>query len=87
MSEAQALIRDALSRADEMEPGIQPSILMNKNIDHDMVAEYTNCYMNDSWAAKLKELIEGGWIVFRIQTEFTMIGHTTKAYLAKMKTN
>lgn len=87
MHKALTMIREALSRADGMEPGIQPSILMHKSIDHDKVAEYTDCYMNDSWAERLKELIEAGWVVFHIQTEFGLNGHSTKAYLAKMKTN
>ena len=87
MSQAQTMISEALSRADEMEAGIQPSVLMHKNIDHDGVAEYTSCYVNDSCAPRLKELIDNGWAVFRIQTEFGINGHDTMAYLAKMKTN
>ena len=87
MSTAQAMIQDALRAAETAEPGIQPAILMNRKIDHDQVGEYTNCFVNDSWAPKLKELIEAGWIVFRIQTEFQINGHETHAYLAKMKGN
>ena len=82
------LIRTSLSASQLAdEPGIQPSILMHKNIDHDNVGEYTDCYVNDSWAGRLKELIDSGWVVFRIQTEFGINGHYTKAYLAKMKMN
>lgn len=87
MTITQKMIGDALRSADTAEPGIQPCVLMHRNIDHDLVAEYTSCYVNDSWAPKLKELINGGWIVFRIQTEFGINGHETHAYLAKMKTN
>lgn len=87
MTTTQGMIRDALRSAETAEPGIQPAILMHRNIDHDKVAEYTSCYVNDSWTSKLKELIDGGWIVFRIQSEFGINGHETHAYLAKMKTN
>ena len=84
---AQEMIRDALRNAETAEPGVQPCILMNLNIDHKQVGEYTSTYVNDAWAPKLKELIDGGWIVFRIQTEFGINGHETHAYLAKMKAN
>lgn len=85
---AQEMIRDALRSAETAEPGLQPSILMNLNIDHTNIGEYTSCHVNDSWAPKIKELIGDGWIVFRIQTEFCSInGHSTMMYLAKMKTN
>jgi hypothetical protein len=82
---AQQMILDSMRSAETAEPGIQPAILMNKNIDHDQVGGYTSAYVNDSWAPKIKELIDDGWIVFRIQTEFGTIGHETRAYLAKMK--
>lgn len=65
----------------------QPSILMHRNIDHDNVIGYTNCYVNDSWEKKLSELISTGWVVFRIQTELCNGNHRTKAYLAKMKSS
>lgn len=87
MTDAQEMIRDALRNAETAEPGLQPAILMHQNIDHTNVGEYTSCHVNDSWAPKIKELIDGGWIVFRIQTEFYLNGHETKMYLAKMKTN
>jgi hypothetical protein len=88
MNAAQEMIRDAMRNAETSDAGIQPSVLMHKNIDHDLVGEYTNCYVNGSWATKLKELIDDGWIVFRIQTEFSSLGgHMTYAYLAKLKTN
>lgn len=84
---ANKMIQDALRSAETAEPGIQPTVLMNKQINHDQVAEYTSCYVNDIWAPKIKELIADGWIVFRIQTEFQINGHETHAYLAKMKAN
>lgn len=85
---AQEMIRGALRDAETAEPGIQPSILMNLIIDHTNVGEYTSCHVNDSWAPKIKGLIDGGWTVFRIQTEFCSInGHSTIMYLAKMKSN
>lgn len=81
------MISDALREAEESEAGIQPCILMHKNIDHDQVGEYTTCYVNDGWASKIKELIDDGWIPFRIQTEFHLNGHDTMMYLAKLKAN
>ena len=81
------MIHEALLAAETAEPRLQPAILMHRYIDHDQVAEYTSCYVNGSWAPKLKELIDGGWIVFRIQTELQINGHETHAYLAKMKAN
>jgi hypothetical protein len=84
---AQEMIRDALLRAEMAEPGLQPSILMHRNLDHDKVAEYTGCHVSDQWEDTLTGLVSSGWIVFRIQTEFGVAGHYTMAYLAKMKAN
>ncbi len=81
------MIHEALRSAETAEPGIQPSILMHRNIDHDKVAEYTSCYISDRREDTLTGLVSSGWIVFRIQTEFGVAGHYTMAYLAKMKTN
>lgn len=66
-------------------PGFEPAILMDKDIDHDKVVEYTSTYVNDSWAPKIKELITDGWVIFRIQTELNLNGHDTMAYFAKLK--
>ncbi|MBI2482010.1 MAG: hypothetical protein HYV76_00315 [Candidatus Vogelbacteria bacterium] len=85
MTPTQERIHEALWSAGTAEPGLQPAILMDRNIDHDQVAEYASCYINDYWAPKLKELIGAGWVVFRIQTEFRINGHETHVYLAKMK--
>ena len=87
MLTAHEMIQEALRRAEYAEPGVQPGILMHKNIDHSQVAEYTSCYVNESWAPKIKQLIDCGWVVFRIQTEFGINGHDTQAYFAKMKAN
>lgn len=83
--QTQDVIWDALRKADSAEVGTPPAILMNLNIAHDKVERYTDCYVNESHEERLAELISDGWIVFRIQTEFSMIGHVTMAYLAKMK--
>jgi transcription initiation factor IIE alpha subunit len=64
---------------------VQPNILLNHNIDPTKIAECTSCYVNDSWAPKLKQLIDDGFIIFRVQTELDFNGHMTMAYLAKMK--
>ncbi len=85
MSATSEMIREALIAAETAEPGLHPSILMHRNIDHEKVLEYDDCYLNDSWAKKLNQKIAEGWIVFRIQTEFQLNGHETHAYLAKMK--
>ena len=87
MTTIQPIIRQAMLAAETAELGLQPAVLMHRNINHDQVAEYTSCYINAISAPKLKELIGDGWIVFRIQTEFYINGHETHAYLAKMKAN
>lgn len=85
---SQQAVREALLLAQSGgEPALQPAILMHRNIDHDNVGEYAQCYVNDSWAPALKKLIDDGFVVFRIQTELDINGHVTYAYLAKMKTN
>ena len=66
-------------------PDIRPAILLNYNLNPTKIAECTTCFVNDSWSAKMKELINNGWIMFRMQTEFGLNGHSTKAYFAKLK--
>ena len=87
MQTSHEVIAQALRDADCAEPDIQPAILMNLNIDHTKVAEYQSAYLNGAWATRLKELMDGGFVVFRIQTELTINGHATMVYLAKMKMN
>ena len=87
MMSAQKKILEALSSAETVEPGLQPCILMDLVIDHTNVREYAQCYVNEFWKPKLKELMDSGWIVFRIQTELKINGHETYAYLAMMKSN
>ncbi len=81
------VIKRLLREGNSMEPGAQPAVLMNHNIDHTRVAEYQACHLNDSWAPQIKEFLDNGFIVFRIQTELGFDGHNTMIYLAKMKTN
>ena len=81
------VIHEALFAGETAEPGLQPAVLMHRDINHAKVAEYTSCYVNEPHQDRLTGLINDGWIVFRIQTEFTSIGHMTMAYLAKMKVN
>ncbi len=85
MSITQEMIQKALRDAEDGSADIQPAIIMNLNIDHTQVAEYTSCHLNDAWAATIKDNIDAGWVTFRIQTEFNINGHTTKIYQAKMK--
>lgn len=85
MKTAEEVIQDVIKDGDLEIEGCQPSILMHRNINHDQVGEYTSLIVNNNWASRIKEHIGAGWIVFRIQTEFGQYGHTTLAYLAKMK--
>jgi len=80
-------IREALSLANAgfREPGLQPTILMDKPINHEQVAEYAVCYLNDAWAPKVNKLLKKGFIAFRIQTELEINGHVTMIYMAKLK--
>ena len=90
-TQAAEVIREAIRNAEQIaentDVGVQPAVLMNKEIDHDQVAEYQICHFNDSWADKIKGLMDDGFVVYRIQTEFGQFGHRTMAYLAKMKAN
>ena len=86
MNDATEEIQEMLRQANEGEnPNIRPAILMNYNLNPTKIVECTTCYVNDSWAPKIKELLDGGWIMFRMQTEFGIIGHSTVAYFAKLK--
>jgi len=85
--QTQEMIERALRAAETTETSLQPTILMNLNIDHEKVAEYKTCYVNEYHETDLTELLAAGWTVFRIQTEFGITGHVTKAYLAKLKAN
>lgn len=87
MLQSQEMIRAALDLEGTAEPNVQPAILANQNIELSRVAELTSCYLNDSWAPKIKEHLENGFVVFRIQTELGLNGHETMVYLAKMKAN
>lgn len=83
MTTPSGLITEALLSEATAEPNLQVSILFNQNIDLQKAKELTSAYVNDSWAPKLKELIDGGWTLFRMQTEFGTNGHHTMAYFAK----
>lgn len=77
---------------------IQATILVNKNIDPNNVAEYNVVAITDEddGCDKLNKLIAEGWQVYRIQTELDWNIpirpglpapqlHVTRAYLAKMR--
>ncbi len=85
MTSTTEIIEDAFADEALAEARIEPSILMNRNINHEQVEEYTDCYVNEPNRFRLSALIRTGWVVFRIQTEFGINGHYTVAYLAKMK--
>ena len=78
------MIQRALAETDSSEANIQPAVLMHKNIDHDKVVGYTKCHVNGAWEKTFQNYVKRGWVVFRIQTEFSFTGHNTFAYLAKM---
>jgi hypothetical protein len=84
---AQDFIRQAMLNPETDGPSIRPSVIMGKFIDHDQVAEYTDCYVNEAHRTRLTGLLASGWIIFRMQTEFGPAGHYVMAYLAKMKPN
>ena len=82
---AKPIENQALALVRTMEPLIQVALLNPQlGIRHTDVAEYTHCYVNRSWANKLKELITSGWIVIRVLNESYAEGLELKVYLAKM---
>jgi hypothetical protein len=86
MNITKAAVEDLLRMADKGEnPNIQPAIILNQNIDPLRIAECTSTIVNDSWAEQLKDYLEEGWIIFRMQTEFSINGHQTIAYIAKLR--
>ncbi len=86
MSTTTEVVREMLRLADEgMNPNIRPAVLLNYNLNPLEIIECTSCYVNDSWAPKIKSLLEDGWVIFRMQTEFAPDGHRTMAYLAKLR--
>jgi hypothetical protein len=81
------VVREMLRLADEgQNPSLRPAILLNYNLNPLKIAECTSCHVNGSWAPKIKEMIDDGWVIFRMQTEFGVNGHYTMAYFAKLKT-
>jgi hypothetical protein len=86
MDTTREVVREILRLADEgQNPNIRPAIILNHNLDPLKITECTTCIVNDLWAPKLKELLDADWVMFRMQTEFGIIGHSTVAYFAKLK--
>lgn len=86
MTPAGEIVREILKKIEEGEnPNLQPSILMNRNINPEHVVEMTLCNVNQHTVEELKALIESGFALFRVQTELKSTGHYTVAYLAKLK--
>ena len=86
MTTATDKIQEMLRLANEGEnPNAQPAIILNHNIDPTKITECTVCHVNDSWAEQMKKLLDTGWIMFRMQTEFGINGHHTMAYFAKLR--
>lgn len=75
----------------EGEDGFQPEIIANHNIDPFDYDDFAAVYLGhpDSDNGKsLRKLLDDGWIVYRIHTEFhPTTGHYGVAYLAKPKSN
>jgi hypothetical protein len=80
----QEIIRGALAAGEEAE-SMKVNILAHQNIDLSKVVGLTIAHMNGSWEKKIEGLLADGWIIFRIQTEFSINGHDTVAYFAKLK--
>jgi hypothetical protein len=87
MTTPSEVTEEMLRLANEGEnPNLRPAVILNYNINPLKITECTSCIVNDSWAPKIKELLENGWTMFRVQTEFYgSIGHRTMAYFAKIK--
>lgn len=68
--------------------GIQPAILLNQNINPYLVTDVARCSVGEPGSAshdKFSKMLNDGWKLFRIQTEFCSVsGHLTAAYFAKM---
>ena len=73
------------------EPSVLPGIIFHDEFYHGEAAEYARCMLGEpgSHASdKLEQMIQGGWKLFHIQTEFTpQSGHSTYAYVVKLKSN
>lgn len=66
-------------------PSIQPCVLANRDFDLFDVVDVWSGYLNDSWAPKIKEKLEAGFLAVRIQTEWAGDGHITQIYMVKLK--
>lgn len=91
MSIPEKAIKLALEKAGKAVPGIQPCVLMQREIDHTKVLEYRSMELNDRYYIEFLELQmfpyctdEEEWIIFRIQTELHLVGHKTMIYIAKI---
>ncbi|MBX4200636.1 hypothetical protein KW786_00750 [Candidatus Parcubacteria bacterium] len=79
-------VNDLLAQARDGEIELQPAVLMNHNLDPTQVAEITSYTVERASEEEIRELLARGWLIFRVQTEWTPLGgHRTKAYLAKLK--
>lgn len=89
----QAAIEAAQRATEEMEEEGRhcgPDIIYHRNVDDVVEITAVNIGCNDGGDDKFKQLVEGGWICMRIQTERVTAGiynygHRVRAYLAKTK--
>ncbi len=86
---AQEMIAEALQNANSSKAGVQPVILFDLKINTYLVtdvAQHTVGEPGSSAHDKIGKMLNEGWIMFRIQTEFCSLrGHVTVAYFVKMR--
>jgi len=87
LSEAVTAIRSAERILKDTSVGIKPTVLMNKEIDHDQFTSYCHYRFDNTFAATLKDMIEDGWIVYCVRIEVYGSDHSIMIYLAKMRAN
>ena len=91
MTTTQEILTQALLKAEFGTQGVQPSILMNLNINPEMITGIAQHIVGEIGSAaydNIRAMCDEGWVMFRVQTEFCSLrGHITMAYFAKLKSN
>lgn len=67
---------------------LQPAVLLNQSIDVTKIIEMKAMFVGHyrSQFDKIRESLEDGFIIFRIQTEYSPHeGHRTMAYMVKLR--
>lgn len=68
MTETEIINRVVNLAEQAYEVGMNPAILLSLKINVDLGQKLTTCHVDISWIDKIRELLEGGWIMFRTQT-------------------